>query len=90
LHSSYDGLTGLLEAMRRHLQGGDKLDSEYMHEVFQRLILQFLDANHTEVFMDLEKADEPCIKEMTSMGWMSTATSNNDHMVQLLTATCQI
>jgi hypothetical protein len=68
--------------MRRHLQGdldfsksGDKVDPEYIHEVFQRLILNFLDSNHAEGFMNLEKAEEPRTLEMIPMGRMLSASS---------------
>jgi hypothetical protein len=84
LHSSYDQLYRLLNDMRLHLQGdldfskrGDKVDPEYIHEVFQRLILNFLYANYTEKFMDLEKADKSRVLEMVPMGWMWTASSTD-------------
>jgi hypothetical protein len=67
LHSSYGGLVELLDDMRRHLSGDLDFSKkkqgrghpEYMHEVFQRLILNFLIANQNEPFMDLERADNP-------------------------------
>jgi len=52
--------------MSRHLQGdlkfsndNEKKNPEYIHEVFQRLILNFLVTNSGQLFMDLEKADNP-------------------------------
>jgi hypothetical protein len=66
LHSSYSGLRALLNDMGRHIQGDlkfskikEKKEPEYIHEVFQRLILNFLVTNESESFMDLEKADIP-------------------------------
>jgi hypothetical protein len=67
LHSAYGRLATLLNDMRKHLAGdldfSDQKEGrghpEYMHEVFQRLILNFLIANKNEPFMDLERADNP-------------------------------
>jgi hypothetical protein len=65
LHPAYRELEPLLKEMRRHLRGdlsyaddeGRKTD-EYLHEVFQRLILNFLDANSTKEFMRLQKSKQ--------------------------------
>jgi hypothetical protein len=50
--------------MSRHLQGDlefskvkEKKEEEYMHEVFQRLILNLLIKNEDKWFMGLEKVD---------------------------------
>ena len=82
LHSSYGKLYGLLDDMREHLQGdldfsksGDRTDPEYIHEVFQRLILNFLDSNRAQGFMDLQKAEEPRSLEMALIGGMLPASS---------------
>jgi hypothetical protein len=66
LDPSYSKLTNLLNNMSLHLQGdlkfsndNEKKKPEYIHEVFQRLILNFLVTNSGQLFMDLEKADNP-------------------------------
>jgi hypothetical protein len=65
LHSSYSQLAELLNDMRRQLQGDlvfSKLkngEPEYVHEAFQRLILNFLITYKDAPFMDLEKHAYP-------------------------------
>ena len=63
LHPDYQPLEALLKQMASHLKGDHGLiqsrwHPEYLHEVFQRLILEFLFANYDEEFMDLETHDE--------------------------------
>jgi hypothetical protein len=66
LHSSYFELGPLLYDIGQHLQGDlefsedkEKKEPEYMHEAFQRLILNFLVTNEDKWFMGLEKDDTP-------------------------------
>jgi hypothetical protein len=60
LHSSYSQLAELLNNMRQHLQGDLDLSElkkgkpEYLHEAFQRLIINFLITYKDEAFMDLK------------------------------------
>jgi hypothetical protein len=66
LHPTYSELEPLLKRMSEHLRGdllyandkGRKTD-EYLHEVFQRLILNFLSANSTKDFMGTQKYKLP-------------------------------
>ncbi|KAG8819090.1 hypothetical protein FRC18_012188 [Serendipita sp. 400] len=65
LHSAYKPLFYLLDAMRQHLLVDSELctdkmkqEPEYLIEVFQRLILDFLIENQGKAFMVLEKSDE--------------------------------
>jgi len=65
LHPVYRELEPLLKNMSRHLRGdlsyaedkGRKAD-DYLHEVFQRLILNFLSANSTKDFMRTQRHKE--------------------------------
>jgi hypothetical protein len=65
LHSYYSKLNELLDDMRKHLQGDLDLSElkkgkpEYVHEAFQRLILNFLITYKDEAFMDLKKHHFP-------------------------------
>jgi len=75
LHSRHSKLATLLDGMCEHLQGDlsfskDKErreNPEYIHEVFQRLILNLLIANCDEEFMDTRKEKEPRDVEKTGM-----------------------
>jgi len=64
LHPSYSPLYTLLDAVRRHFQADPELSKdklkhhdEYFHEVFQRLIINFLVENASERFMDLKRSE---------------------------------
>jgi len=66
LHSTYRELEPLLENMSMHLQGDlsyakdeRRKTDEYLHEVFQRLILNFLSANSMKDFMRTQKHKQP-------------------------------
>jgi hypothetical protein len=65
LDSSYSQLAELLDNMRKHLQGDLDLSElkkgkpEYVHEAFQRLIINFLITYKDEAFMDLKKHTSP-------------------------------
>jgi hypothetical protein len=72
LDPSYSGLVTLLDDMSLHLQGDlnfskikERKEPEYMHEAFQRLILNFLVTNEGESFVDLKKDANPrCVKDI--------------------------
>jgi hypothetical protein len=62
LHPAYRELESLLESMSMHLYGDlsyaedeRRKADEYLHEAFQRLILNFLSANSTKDFMRTRK-----------------------------------
>ena len=66
LHPAYRDLEPLLESMSLHLQGDisfandeGRKEDEYLHEVFQRLILNFLSAKWTKDFMRIQKHKQP-------------------------------
>jgi hypothetical protein len=66
LHPAYCELEPLLKSMSKHLQGdlsfatdGRRKTDEYLHEAFQRLILNFLSANAIERFLDIPKHKKP-------------------------------
>ncbi|KAG8812918.1 hypothetical protein FRC19_002805 [Serendipita sp. 401] len=65
LHSAYSKLAELLNSMRQHLlvdsqftKDPIKKRPDYLTEVFQRLILNFLVENEDQPFMVLEKSDK--------------------------------
>jgi hypothetical protein len=66
LHPAYRELEPLLESMSEQLQGDlsyatdeGRITDEYLHEVFQRLIINFLSANSTKDFMRTQKRKQP-------------------------------
>jgi hypothetical protein len=68
--------------MSLHLQGdlefsnnNEKKKPEYIHEVFQRLILNFLVTNERESFMSLEKAGNP--RRVKDTGMKRTGTTRH-------------
>jgi hypothetical protein len=80
LHPSYSELTTLLIDMGRHLQGDlkfsktkERKEPDYIHEVFQRLILNFLVTNEDKPFMNLAKVDKPRPVEDLSCPRLATA-----------------
>ncbi|KIM27089.1 hypothetical protein M408DRAFT_24840 [Serendipita vermifera MAFF 305830] len=88
LHSRYSALFPLLDDMRKHLnidlefaKKADRKKSDYLHEAFQRTILNFLFVNDTEPFMDAEKSENPRVVGQTgkkrgtsAMGTTTSAT----------------
>jgi len=82
LDPSYFKLAKLLHDMSLHLQGdlefsnnNEKKKPEYIHEVFQRLILNFLVINERESFMSLEKAGNP--RRVKDTGMKRTGTTRH-------------
>lgn len=87
IHPAYSPIYTLLDEMRRHLRGDlelskDKLKKrpDYLHEVFQRLIINFLAKNSKEPFMNLKRSkdlrqEDPSGMKLTSSGAVSP--SNN-------------
>jgi hypothetical protein len=66
VHPDYKSLIPLLQAMAYQLPGDPdasddllKKDEEYLHEVFQRLVLEFLIENYDAEFLNLKKKAEP-------------------------------
>jgi hypothetical protein len=81
LHPAYSELEPLLESMSEHLQGdlffatdGRRKADEYLHEAFQRLILNFLSANATKPFMDTPKHKQPRGVDGNPMGRTDKST----------------
>ncbi|PVF93615.1 hypothetical protein CPB86DRAFT_789947 [Serendipita vermifera] len=65
LHPAYSSFYGLLQEMRQQLildpefaENMLKREPEYLHEVMQRLIINFLVENADEAFMDLERSSK--------------------------------
>lgn len=82
LHSTYQPLYKLLNGMRKYLEGdlafaktGKRGHSEYLHEAFQRCILNFLFENDTKPFMDVEKDEESRTVAATGMQRKPTGTT---------------
>jgi hypothetical protein len=81
LHPEYEPLEGLLRQMAEQLTGDHGLESsradpEYLHEAFQRLILEFLFANDDKKFMGLETHNEfRKVKGDTDVSQSSSYTS---------------
>ena len=69
----------LLDAVRQHFQADPELSKdelkhhdEYFHEVFQRLIINFLVENASEPFMDLKRSNTFRGVDKPGMRWKST------------------
>ncbi|KIM27088.1 hypothetical protein M408DRAFT_24839 [Serendipita vermifera MAFF 305830] len=84
LHSGYQPLSPLLDEMRAHLNGdlafatsGKRGHSEYLHEVFQRVILNFLFENNTKSFMDVTKHEKPRTVAQTGKKRNRTGTTTS-------------
>jgi hypothetical protein len=73
--------------MSRHLQSDlkfsmteERKEPEYMHEAFQRLILNLLVTNEAESFTDVEKAVSlRCLKGMPNGGLSTTLSDKRSH-----------
>lgn len=85
VHPTYSPLYTLLDDMRKHLRGDLELSTdelrkqpEYLHEVFQRLIINFLAENNREPFMDLKRSKttrrvDPAGMKSTSSGAVTSS-----------------
>jgi hypothetical protein len=84
LHPEYSPMSKLLEKMRQHLKCDLKFakvrreDPEYLHEVFQRLILNFMADPDNQEFLKLEKQlQDREVEPMISGGSSAKTTPNS-------------